>query len=102
MFKEDSRYVTRGINLEIDIRLQLAIWSLIDRLKMQKDIEVDYLQVFKLEKEDNFIKIEHSQEIPEYKSIHMVEMEDMKLDKSSKIFVIDSGDYSTMLLAEEY
>ena len=102
MFKEDSRYVTRGINLEVEIRLQLAIWSLIDRLKMQKDIEVDYLQVFKLEKEDNFIKIEHSQEIPEYKNINMIEMEDIELDKSSKIFVIDNGDYSTMLLAEEY
>lgn len=38
MFKQDSRYVTRGVNAEIDIRLQLALWSLIDILKMKEDV----------------------------------------------------------------
>lgn len=49
MFKQDSRYVIRGVNSKIDIRLQLAMWSLIDILKVQ---EVDYLQVFKLKSEE--------------------------------------------------
>lgn len=102
MFKQDSRCVTRGVNAEIDIRLQLAMWSLIDILKMKEDVEVDYLQVFKLKKEVDFIKIEHSQEVPEYKSVHMIGIDDIELDKDTKIFVIDSGDYSTMLLPEEY
>lgn len=102
MFKQESRYVTRGVNSEIDIRLQLAMWSLIDILKMQEGVEVDYLQVFKLKKEDDFIKIEHSQEVPEYKSVHRIEIDDIELDEDTKIFVIDSGDYSTMLLTEEY
>lgn len=30
MFNKSSRYVTRGVNEEIDIRIQLAIWSFID------------------------------------------------------------------------
>ena len=33
MFKEDNRYVTRGVNEEVDIRLQLIIWSIIDKTK---------------------------------------------------------------------
>ena len=29
MFKKGNRYVTRGINEEVDIRLQLIMWSMI-------------------------------------------------------------------------
>lgn len=32
MFKKDNRYVTRGVNEEVDIRLQLIMWSMIDKL----------------------------------------------------------------------
>ena len=32
MFKKDNRYVTRGVNEEVDIRLQLMIWSMLDKL----------------------------------------------------------------------
>ena len=31
MFKKDNRYVTRGVNEEVDIRLQLIMWSMRDR-----------------------------------------------------------------------
>ena len=31
MFKKDNRYVTRGVNEEVDIRLQLMIWSMLDK-----------------------------------------------------------------------
>ena len=33
MFKKDNRYVTRGVNDEVDIRIQMIIWSMIDNLK---------------------------------------------------------------------
>ena len=33
MFKKDNRYVTREVNEEVDIRLQLMIWSMLDKLK---------------------------------------------------------------------
>lgn len=32
----------------------------------------------------------------------MIEIDDIELGNDTKIFVIDSGDYSTMLLPEEY
>ena len=28
MFKKDNRYVTRGVNDEVDIRIQMIIWSM--------------------------------------------------------------------------
>lgn len=103
MFKNRSnRYVTRGVNAEVDIRLQLLMWSMIDNLKDKTNVEVDYLQVFKLRKEGNSIIIEHSQEEPEYKADYSLELQDVELESKRKIYVIDSGKYSTMLLPEEY
>ena len=59
MFKKENRYVTRGVSDEVDIRLQLAMWTLIDILKDKGKVEIDYLQIFKLKKENRFIKIQH-------------------------------------------
>ena len=65
MFKKDNRYVTRGVNEEVDIRLQLMIWSMLDKLKDEGNVELDYLQVFKIRKEGNKVVINQSQEVPE-------------------------------------
>ncbi|MFH5975353.1 DUF960 family protein, partial [Clostridium perfringens] len=61
MFKKNNRYVTRGVNEEVDIRLQLIMWSMIDNLKNKGNFELDYLQVFKIRKEGNKIVINQSQ-----------------------------------------
>lgn len=103
MFKsKNNRYITRGINEEVDIRLQLLMWSMIDNLNEKGNVELDYLQVFKLRKEGAFIVIEHYQEVPEYKKVYTLELEDIELNRNLKIYVIDSVEYATMLLAEEY
>ena len=99
MFKEDNRYVTRGVNEEVDIRLQLIIWSIIDKLKDKGNVELDYLQVFKIRKEGNKIVINQSQEVPEYSCTYEIELEDVELDDEIKVYVIDSGEYSTMLFS---
>lgn len=102
MFKKNNRYVTRGVNEEVDIRLQLAIWAMIDKLKDKGTIEFDYLQVFKIRKEGNKIVINQSQEVPEYSCTYEMEIEGIQIDDEIKVYVIDSGDYSTMLFAYEY
>ena len=102
MFKEDNRYVTRGVNEEVDIRLQLIIWIIIDKLKDKGNVELDYLQVFKIRKEGNKIVINQSQEVPEYSCTYEIELEDVELDDEIKVYVIDSGEYSTMLFSSEY
>ena len=102
MFKKDNRYVTRGVNEEVDVRLQLIIWSMIDKLKDEESVELDYLQVFKIRKEGKKIVISQSQEVPEYSFIYEIELEDIHIDDEIKVYVIDSKEYSTMLFPSEY
>ena len=45
MFIKNNRYITRGINKKLDLRLQLILWNMIDSLKEEVK-EIDYLQVF--------------------------------------------------------
>ena len=94
MFK-NQRYLTRGVQSEVPIELQLFMWSCIDGLPEERD----YFQVFKLENLNSIQKITHFSEQPEYRREYLI-----PADKpiTSKVYIIDSDDYSTMLLAEEY
>lgn len=98
MFDKENRYVTRGVNEKIYLQLQILLWSLVDDLK----IENDYLQVFKLSRVWDVINIEHTQEVPDYRACIKVNAKDLGFKEEIKIYVIDSGVYSTMLLSEEY
>ncbi len=103
MFKKDNRYVTRGVNEEVDIRLQLIMWSMLDKLKDEGNVELDYLQVFKLRKEGNKIVINQSQEVPEYSCTYEIEIEEVEVDGEIKVYIIDNGvEGSTMLFPWEY
>ena len=102
MFKKDNRYVTREVNEEVDIRLQLMIWSMLDKLKDEGNVELDYLQIFRIRKEGKKIVISQSQEVPEYSFIYEIELEDIQIDDEIKVYVIDSGECSTMLFPSEY
>ena len=100
MFKKENRYVSREANEAIDIILQLIIWNLIDELKQKK--EVDYLQIFRLKKKEDRVIIEHEQEVPPYKEQYELRENNISIEHDIKIYVIDSTDYSNMILAEEY
>jgi Staphylococcal protein of unknown function (DUF960). len=99
---DNDRYMTKGIQQEIPLELQLFLWNCIDTLKEQGQ-ELDYLQVFELTRErvDDvfFQKVEHRQEVPEYSKTYRVFPKEMV---DVKIFVIDDGTNSVMLLASEY
>lgn len=76
MFNKDRRYVTKGVNAEIDIRLQYIMWEMIDELKIEGKVKLDYLQIFRLEKNsDNNLIIEQSQEVPKYKQKKQIQIE---------------------------
>lgn len=102
MFKIDNRYVSRKVNEEVDIRIQMIIWSMIDKLKDEGGIEVDYLQIFKIRKEGNKIVINQSQEVPEYSCTYEIECEDIQIDGVIKLYVIDNVEYSTIIFPEDY
>ena len=74
---------------------------MIDKLN-EEGKELDYLQVFKIRKCEEGIVIEHSQEVPEYKEKYVLALDDIEVNGSIKVFVIDDNEYSTMMLSEEY
>jgi len=101
MFQK-SRYLTRGIQHEIPFDIQIMLWELIDK-RIASGAKMDYLQIFDLKakgSEDYPVQhLVHRQEQPDYKMEYAIEY---KNPVTEKIYVIDSGEYSTMLLASEY
>ena len=96
MFDKD-RYLTRGVSNEVPFEIQLLLWSMIGEVTVKKD----YLQVFEIEPiKDNLLRIEYRQEVPKYKKEIIVS--NVGINSKVKLFVIDAGEYSTMMLSEEY
>lgn len=102
MFDKSTRYITKGIQEEIPIELQLLLWKCIDTLQEQ-EMELDYLQVFELTigkvGDLSFQMIIHTQETPKYSKTYKILTKEMV---GKLIFIIDDETHSTMLLAEEY
>lgn len=94
MFKS-QRYVTRGVSDSISQLIQTFIWNCIERLPEN----CDYLQVFQLDPFGGMQQIRHTSEQPEHQMLYMLPTDE---PVCAKVYVIDSDDYSTMLLAEEY
>ena len=76
----NKRFITKGVEENINPFLQIFMWQCIDELPLPQD----YLQVFDLTIENGKQKISDA---PLF---------------VGKIFVIDDETHSTMLLAEEY
>ena len=91
----NQRYLTCGVDNTIPIELQLFLWGCVDQLPEERD----YLQVFDLEQVGTMQSITHRSEQPEYRKVYLLPSES---PITAKIYVIDDGDHSTMLLASEY
>lgn len=94
MFNE-NRFLTCGVDSTIPLDLQLFLWECVERMPAPKD----YLQVFELKPVGNLQSITHSSEEPEY---HMEYLLPLGTPIKEKLYIIDDGDHSTMLLANEY
>ncbi len=92
---DNTRYLTCGVDSSIPIELQLFLWECVERMPAPKD----YLQVFELKPVDNLQSITHSSEEPEYIQVYMIPSD---APIKEKLYIIDDGDHSTMLLASEY
>lgn len=76
---------------------------MIDEMKTEQK---DELQVFKvssrLSREGQLIEVEHTQEVPPYRAVHRFYSSIPAKRAKLFVFVIDEGERSTMLLANEY
>ena len=89
-----NRYITKGVQSEIPAGLQFFMWNCISAVP-----EPDYLQIFRLKADNGKQKIVHEQEVPEFRREYHLPSDN---PITAKVYVIDDGDHSTMLLAEEY
>ena len=92
----NPKYLTRGVQSTIPSWLVILLWHLIEIMPVEQK---DYLQVFRLQKTERGQHITHTQEQSPYQYELDVPCTDAV---NAKIFVIDDGTHSTMLLAEEY
>ena len=92
----NERYLTREVADRVPIDIQLLMWDLVERLE-----EKDYLQVFELTpKGSEIVEIVHKQEIPEVTSIYNIKNNEIK--SKMKLYMIDNGEYSTLMFSHEY
>lgn len=92
---DNNRYLTCGVDNVIPIELQLFLWNCVDGLPEPRD----HLQVFDLKQVGNLQCITHRSEEPEH---HMEYLLPSEHPITEKLYIIDDGDHSTMLLANEY
>lgn len=106
MFNPTTRYTTWGIANTLPEEIAAQMWLSVDT-QLGFGRTLDYLQIFKTEKVDDCVlAIHHQQEMngktetltvlysaykPEYDTV---------LGKT--VYIIDDGDHSTMLFADEY
>lgn len=88
---DNNRYLTCGVDNTIPIELQLFLWECVERMPAPRD----YLQVFELKPLCGLQSITHSSEEPEY---HMEYLLPLDTPIKEKLYIIDDGDHSTMLL----
>ena len=91
----NKRYLTCGVDRTIPLELQLFLWDCVEQMPAPKD----YLQVFELKPVGILQSITHRSEEPEYHMEYVIPMEN---PIAEKVYIIDDGDHSTMLLANEY
>ena len=96
---DKNRYITRGAAAMIPPEAAAAMWIAIDLMPDPKD----YLQVFELKPLDECIQhISHTQEQPRYSvNLYIPLLLPDSRAVTAKVYVIDDGDHSTMLLPEE-
>lgn len=92
---DNKRYLTCGVDSTIPLELQMFLWECVERMPAPKD----YLQVFELKPVGILQSITHRSEEPEYHMEYIIPMEN---PIAEKVYIIDDGDNSTMLLANEY
>ena len=96
MMFTNERYVTREVADRVPIGIQVLMWDLVEKLE-----ERDYLQIFELTPKDSeIVEIVHKQEIPEVTSIYKIKNNEIK--NKMKLYIIDNGEYSTMMFSHEY
>lgn len=98
---QENRYITRGVNEQVPKEIQQRCFQQIDDKVKQAEVELDYLQIFEFNRDDQrkTINITHRQEEPFFIDYHECRLTKELINfQVKKLWVIEH----TMLLPEEY
>lgn len=102
----NQRFMTKNSSEKLPMELQMILLDLIEGARGK--VKLDYLQIFRLSvakkrkdpsKKGKWQRIVHEQEIPAYKMEIVIRSEE---PVEGKVYVIDGGEYTTMMMAEDY
>ena len=65
--KSKGRYLTRGVDAEIPLYLQMFLWDAVDNMPEPKD----YLQVFRLSEKNGLQIVHHTSEQPQFEMTYI-------------------------------
>lgn len=93
----NERYLTREVADRVPVEIQILMWNLVEEIEGEKD----YLQVFEvIPNGSEFVEITHKQEIPEFTFSYIIK--NIGIKTKMKLYIIDNGEYSTMMFSHEY
>lgn len=96
MMFTNERYITREVADKVPIEMQLPMWDFVERI-----VEKDYLQIFEFTpKENGIVEVMHKQEIPEF--TYTYKIKNVGIKNKMKLYMIDNGEYSTLMFSHEY
>lgn len=97
------KLMTKGITKKLPKAIINFLWLLIETIKSNENLSMDYLQVFEikaLNKDgEKILSITHIQEVPPYMEVHLLKSD---VEIEGRIYVIDDIERVTMLWAHEY
>ncbi|MGG3041788.1 DUF960 family protein [Bacillus anthracis] len=95
-----SRFATKAVQNIIPLELQQFLWFIIDFRKAAGD-RMDYLQVFELRSDHEHQRVCNTQESPPLQLEYKYKL-NSKGVINCNVWIVDNGEYATMLLPSDY
>ncbi|HGO9425626.1 TPA: DUF960 family protein [Bacillus cereus] len=95
-----SRFATKAVQNIIPLELQRFLWLIIECRKAAGD-RLDYLQVFELRSDHEHQLVCNTQESPPVQLEYKFKL-NSKGVINCNVWLVDSGEYATMLLPSDY
>ena len=95
------RYITKAINDEVEVEIQILLWKLMDLLATERKERMDYFQAFDINYDDKQLKITNKQEQP-FMEEEFINISGVVFAKNMTVWIIDDIDKQTMLFPSDY
>jgi len=96
-----NRYITRKVHNEIPLDIQIILWGIWGKHSVDRNGNVDWLQVFEIKVNDDEYIIKHWSEKPKYSNEKHIPKKYLSDVDECKIYIIDDDEYATMLFPDE-